>query len=690
MRLVRLCTTLISITLAAAACGSGTTTPADSGAPDAGSPDAVPEPPDAGDPCVGRKPLPVDVVAIPGFTGAEDFAFDAEGHYVAVNESGDLIQISREGERRLLVPGVGADTAGTHYLPSGEITIAKVGTGTLIAVAPDGTTRTLTTGLQYPNGLDVALDGTVYVAEQNAGRLRAVNSTTGEFRIVALGMNNPNGVVVGNDGNVFVGSFGGGVVYEVDLSTPTLEGRTRIFGRTPGGDATPEPVVPCLGLAEGDSCTPLWGGSGTCQSFGGELDCLLEAPCEGLSEGDPCIDPWVGPGTCEDQGGELVCVAGGTQCTNEGTACVTWGGTPGVCVDTGFGLECMDATCAGLNAGDPCIDANGELGVCTGDATFLACYDEPACNGGPGDPCVTDYGDQGSCVSNALTTVCQPTPGCAGAAAGDVCTTSGGAAGHCSNDAIPVCAADDDCAGRAAGDACLLDQELAGTCVDHAGTLRCDANNPCATLAAGAGCMQAGANGSCQDVGGGLACVTYLTPFIDACATGTLGGACDVQRFGETFSGICLDLPGRMLCSVEEDLVTPCSGAQSGDSCEGVSPFWGRFSGTCESFSGEPLTCYPDWGGGGGGLDGLNADACGYVYVTEYVAGKIWQIDPDGVTEEAAQLDSSWIPNMHWGPGTGGFGKRFLYVADRDQGRLFELDLGVMGSRGSYTPEPAP
>ena len=83
-------------------------------------------------------------------------------------------------------------------------------------------------------------------------------------------------------------------------------------------------------------------------------------------------------------------------------------------------------------------------------------------------------------------------------------------------------------------------------------------------------------------------------------------------------------------------------------------------------------------GGWGGALDGLNVDACGNVYVTEYIAGKVWRFrEQGGDGEMMAKLNSSWIPNLHWGKGVGGFEEDVLYVSDRDQGRLFALKVGV-------------
>jgi len=82
-----------------------------------------------------------------------------------------------------------------------------------------------------------------------------------------------------------------------------------------------------------------------------------------------------------------------------------------------------------------------------------------------------------------------------------------------------------------------------------------------------------------------------------------------------------------------------------------------------------------DWG-----FDGINVDICGNVYFTEYIVGIVRRITPDGQSiEEVANLPSQWIPNLRWGAGHGGFETDKLYVSDRDQGRLFELEMGIPG-----------
>ena len=113
-----------------------------------------------------------------------------------------------------------------------------------------------------------------------------------------------------------------------------------------------------------------------------------------------------------------------------------------------------------------------------------------------------------------------------------------------------------------------------------------------------------------------------------------------------------------------------------------------RATGVCEDFDGT-LACVAN-GGNGGGLDGISMDACGYVYVTEYIAGKVYRFTPEGgVGDLAATLPSSWIPNLHWGTGVGGFDTHVMYVADRDLSGLYALDVGVPDAREVF-PKGAP
>jgi sugar lactone lactonase YvrE len=91
--------------------------------------------------------------------------------------------------------------------------------------------------------------------------------------------------------------------------------------------------------------------------------------------------------------------------------------------------------------------------------------------------------------------------------------------------------------------------------------------------------------------------------------------------------------------------------------------------------------------GQNGGFDGINVDACGNVYITEYTTGRVYRVTPDGSQARmVVDLPSGWIPNMRWGHDIGGWRSDVLYVADRNQARLFALEMGIVGKKHVLVP----
>jgi hypothetical protein len=79
-----------------------------------------------------------------------------------------------------------------------------------------------------------------------------------------------------------------------------------------------------------------------------------------------------------------------------------------------------------------------------------------------------------------------------------------------------------------------------------------------------------------------------------------------------------------------------------------------------------------------GGFDGINVDSCGNVYITEYIKGRIYRITPDGLVRDlVVDFQDSWIPNMRWGHGVGGWETDILYVTAWD--RILALHAGIEG-----------
>ena len=96
---------------------------------------------------------------------------------------------------------------------------------------------------------------------------------------------------------------------------------------------------------------------------------------------------------------------------------------------------------------------------------------------------------------------------------------------------------------------------------------------------------------------------------------------------------------------------------------------------------GTPGDVYPFAGVVGTGMyDGMGVDACGNVYVCDYGATTVYRITPDGASwDPIADLggDSTWIPNMQWGSGIGGWDAHALYVTDILPQFTYEVHLGV-------------
>lgn len=98
-------------------------------------------------------------------------------------------------------------------------------------------------------------------------------------------------------------------------------------------------------------------------------------------------------------------------------------------------------------------------------------------------------------------------------------------------------------------------------------------------------------------------------------------------------------------------------------------------------FEGDPSDEVPPEGETGG-LDGVGVDACGYVYVTEFVRGIVWRITPDGQTvEKLIEPGTQWVPNMHWGNGVGGWDRNTLYVIDAEPSKMYVVPLGIGAAR---------
>jgi len=342
--------------------------------------------------CENLPPVPPPFELLPGFTGAEDFAFDGEGWVVSVNNQGNLVRHTFDGEMEVIKPNLTSEAAGTEILPGGDFVICDVAHGSLVRVTPEGGTTTLMSGLSYPNGIEVGLDGYVYVSEHNAGRVRRVDPDTGDYTIISEGLTNPNGLAFNpTHDTLYVNSFGGGTVHAIE-NTGGDAWTTSLYGEMPTGASSDS----CAGLSAGDECFLNWG-IGACADQGGDLVCvehLDEAACAGLAQGDPCVTSALGEaidGVCATVQGTLFCPkvpgevveacfgqASGDSCTALGITSdcdPSWEGVM-ICDITSWETVVIEA-CDGLDVGDPCIVIEYEgysAGDCeTGQGGALQC-----------------------------------------------------------------------------------------------------------------------------------------------------------------------------------------------------------------------------------------------------------------------------------------------------------------------------
>jgi sugar lactone lactonase YvrE len=167
--------------------------------------------------CAALPPLPLTYEITTGPIAQEDFAFDHLGNMIGAS-NGNLFKSLHVGAPILWVTGAGGFVSGLRATSDGIFVWNDVDSGTLKKVNDAGAAEPVLSGLQYPNGLEVDLEGNVYIAENSGARVRKVNAISGEFTTLADGLDNPNGVSFSPDYSIlYVGSFGGGSITAVHV-----------------------------------------------------------------------------------------------------------------------------------------------------------------------------------------------------------------------------------------------------------------------------------------------------------------------------------------------------------------------------------------------------------------------------------------------------------------------------------------
>lgn len=169
-----------------------------------------------------------------GFSGSEDLAFDGKGAIVG-KDGANVVKITAADEKTN-VASLPGQTYGIRYAPSGDLIAAVPGSGKLVKITSAGDVTDFVTSLSGPNGVYVAMDGTIYVTEFQASRVIKIapgaNTGTPVASGVALGA--PNGVVLDEKRDLlFFTDYASGKLYSV----------------TPAGGGTPNPVGQVTGAS---------------------------------------------------------------------------------------------------------------------------------------------------------------------------------------------------------------------------------------------------------------------------------------------------------------------------------------------------------------------------------------------------------------------------------------------------------
>ena len=135
-----------------------------------------------------------------------------------------------------------------QVVPGGSLMVAEIGSGNLVQVRGDVRT-VLRSGLKGPAGLAMAADGSILVAEIDAGRVTRVDPATGASTTLAEGLNRPKAIAVTTTGQVLVLEVGARRIIEIDPKTGT---RKQVIDNLPVGFET-QPGLTGAGIAVGET-----------------------------------------------------------------------------------------------------------------------------------------------------------------------------------------------------------------------------------------------------------------------------------------------------------------------------------------------------------------------------------------------------------------------------------------------------
>lgn len=176
---------------------------------------------------------PFEVTRIAQARIHEDLAFDAEGNVVGWGDN-SLFRTPYSGDPRPFAPGT-PTVYGMRFLPNGDLVAADGVTGSLLRIEPDGTIHTVLSGLSFPNGVTVDMQGQVYLGEFGGNRVSRVDPMTGDVTTLLDGtVPSPNGISFDPTyRRLYIGGWAEYILYALEIGEDGTPGDLTHFAEQP-------------------------------------------------------------------------------------------------------------------------------------------------------------------------------------------------------------------------------------------------------------------------------------------------------------------------------------------------------------------------------------------------------------------------------------------------------------------------
>lgn len=168
---------------------------------------------------------PFSLTKLDGPMASEDLAFDPYGNVIGSNDKA-IFKSGYNQQPQVFVPSI-KFRAGLRFLPNGHLVVCNNNKGELVRIDEEGVQHTVLTGLSYPNGLTVDMNGWVYLTEHDANKVLRVHPFTGETTVLTTEISSPNGVTFSPDyKTLYIGGFSGKkIIYAMSISPTGVPGK---------------------------------------------------------------------------------------------------------------------------------------------------------------------------------------------------------------------------------------------------------------------------------------------------------------------------------------------------------------------------------------------------------------------------------------------------------------------------------